>query len=101
MRNRVKMFYTVWVLYHGNPNDSICLLTILFFHEARREQIESYDILWQKTQSVIIDDDKNVGEKCKRQTTRGTKEVVNIHQVNELGLACELNILSANLPSSE
>ena len=54
----------------------------------------------QKIREIEIEC-KNVGEKSKRRTTRGTREVVIIHPVNELGLVRELNILSANLPSSE
>ena len=41
---------------------------------------------------------QNYSEKTKRKTTRGTREVVVIHPVDELGLVREINILSANLP---
>lgn len=44
---------------------------------------------------------QNVNEKTKRHTTRGTREVVVIHHVDEIGLVRELNLLSANLASDE
>ena len=44
---------------------------------------------------------QNSNENVKRRTTRGTREVVIIHPVNELGLVRELNILAANLPSGD
>ena len=34
----------------------------------------------------------------KRRTIRGTRELVMIHPVDELGLIRELNLLSQNLP---
>ena len=41
---------------------------------------------------------QNHNENVKRHTKRGTREIVVIHPVNELGLIRELNILSTNLP---
>ena len=41
---------------------------------------------------------QNYSEKTKRRTIRGTREIVMIHPVDELGLIRELNLLSQNLP---
>ena len=44
---------------------------------------------------------QNPSENVKRSTTRGTREVVVIHPVGELGLIRELNLLCASLPFNE
>ena len=41
---------------------------------------------------------QNYSEKIKRRAIRGTREIVMIHPVDELGLIRELNLLSQNLP---
>ncbi len=44
---------------------------------------------------------QNVNEATKRRTTRGTREVVVIHPVHELGLVRELNILASKVSSND
>ena len=50
-----------------------------------------------KIRQIVIEY-QNFNEKTKRCTIRGTREVVVIHPVGELGLIRELNLLSINLP---
>lgn len=57
----------------------ICDLKVSRDHKIRQIEIEY----------------QNVNESTKRRTTRGTREVVVIHPVNELGLVRELNTLAA------
>ena len=57
---------------------------------SRDHKIREIDIEYQ-----------NVNESTKRQTKRGTREVVVIHPVDELGLVRELNMLASKLNDSD
>lgn len=57
---------------------------------SRDKRIREIDIEYQ-----------NVNENVKRRTTRGTREVVVIHPVNELGLVREINELASRISKDE
>ena len=57
---------------------------------SRDKRIREIDIEYQ-----------NVNENVKRRTTRGTREVVVIHPVNELGLVREINELASRISNDE
>ena len=63
----------------------ICDLKISRDHKIRQIEIEY----------------QNVNEATKRRTTRGTREVVVIHPVHELGLVRELNMLASKVSSND
>ena len=63
----------------------ICDLKISRDHKIRQIEIEY----------------QNVNEATKRRTTRGTREVVVIHPVHELGLVRELNMLASKVSNND
>ena len=80
---------------------------LLLKSDKEFEKLYQYGIIidlkisrYHKIREIYIEY-QNVDESTKRQTKRGTREVVVIHPVNELGLVRELNMLASKLNDSD